>query len=558
MATRIRLLGPPTIEVDGETRVLPGRKPWAVLAYLLLEEQRPTRSHLTEQLWQEADDPLAALRWALHQVRRAVAPGTLRDEDGRLALTLSAPVSVDAAAVLAGDLDVAAAETLASADLLEGVEFDDCPDFGGWLAVQRARTRSAVAESLRWAAALLAASDPARAAGLAQRAASFDPFDDSVHALVVDCLVRGGDRRAAREYTEHVRTLYRQELSQPLPEPVEAPLAEPDPAGLEVADPWPLIELARARLPAGDYAGAIEVGRRAVRAAAIAGDPRAEGEAALELASVLIHSVRGRDHEAHALLRRALELAVVVGDGRMSLAAEQEIGYLHFLEADYGAAEAALGRAVALADDVGERAAAGRALTILGACRSDRTDYGAAASALADALERLRAGGDQRWPAFARSFLARVELRAGAIDRARSLAEQSTDETRRVGWVSLLPWPMAMLGEAQLAGGDVRKASRTFGEAHVLGQEIGDPCWEAMGLRGLALVAERDGDRDRAVHLLAQGVRCVQRLPDTYKWAEALLLFDLVARQPGPDPALLQRLRSLAARGPMPDLVPTS
>lgn len=558
VATRVRLLGPPALEVDGETRLLSGRKPWGVLAYLLLEEERPTRSRLTEQLWHEADDPLGALRWALHQVRRAVAPGTLRDEDGRLALTLSAPVAVDAAAVLSGDIDAAAAENLASAHLLEGIQFDDCPEFGGWLAVQRARTRSAVAESLRWAASLLAASDPARAAGLAQRAASFDPFDDSVHALVVDCLVRAGDRRAAREYAEHARRLYHEELSQGLPEAVEASLAEAHAASIGVADPRPLIELARARLPAGDYVGAIEAGRRAVQAASAAADPRAEGEAALELASVLIHSVRGRDHEAHALLRRVLEVAEVVGDGRMSLAGEQEIGYLHFLEADYGAAESALGRAVALAEDLGEPAAAGRALTIVGACRSDRTDYAGAAAVLADALDRLRAGGDERWPAFARSFLARVQLRAGAIDGAQSLAEQSTAETRRVGWVALLPWPMAMLGEAQLAGGDVRTASRTFAEAHVLGREIGDPCWEAMGLRGLALVAERDGDPDRAVHLLAEGVRCVQRLPDTYKWAEALLLFDLVARQPTADPVLHDRLRSLAARGPMPDLVPTS
>lgn len=545
------------LEVDGETRTLRGRKPWGVLAYLLLEERHPTRSHLTEQLWQDANDPLGALRWTLHQVRRAVSPGTLHNEAGRLALTLSPPLWVDATAALSGGVEIAEAEGLASATLLEGLEFDDCPEFGGWLAVQRARARSAVAESLRWAAAVLAGSAPSRAVRLAQRAASIDPFDDSVHALVVDCLVRGGDHGAAREYIEHVRTLYREELSRPLPESVETPLSESELDGVDATDPRPLIELARARLAAGDYGGAIEIGRRALRTAAAVADPRAEGEAALELASVLIHSVRGRDHEAHALLRRALEQAVAIGDRRMSLAAEQEIGYLHFLEADYGAAEAALARAIALAEDGGEDAAAGRALTILGACRSDRTDYHGAASVLAEALERLRAGGDQRWPAFARSFLARVELRAGAVDRARSLAERSTEEARRVGWVSLLPWPMAMLGEAQLAGGDVRRASRTFGEAHVLGREIGDPCWEAMGLRGLALVAERDGDPARAVHLLAQGVRCVQRLPDTYKWAEALLLFDLVARQPDADHPLLERLRSLAARGPMPDLLPS-
>ena len=63
---RIRLLGPPAIERDGVPATPPrGRKAWALLAYLLLAERPPGRRHLAELLFDEADDPLGALRWTL-------------------------------------------------------------------------------------------------------------------------------------------------------------------------------------------------------------------------------------------------------------------------------------------------------------------------------------------------------------------------------------------------------------------------------------------------------------------------------------------------------------
>ena len=56
---RIRLLGRPTVERNGEPVPPPrGRKAWALLAYLLLAERPPSRRHLAELLFSEADDPL--------------------------------------------------------------------------------------------------------------------------------------------------------------------------------------------------------------------------------------------------------------------------------------------------------------------------------------------------------------------------------------------------------------------------------------------------------------------------------------------------------------------
>ncbi|MGZ6980511.1 MAG: hypothetical protein ACXVJW_20540, partial [Acidimicrobiia bacterium] len=82
MTLRVQLLGPPSIARDAEPIRLGGRKPWGLLTYLLLEDRPPTRRDVAARLHPEANDPLAALRWLLHQVRRAVEPEVRIDERG--------------------------------------------------------------------------------------------------------------------------------------------------------------------------------------------------------------------------------------------------------------------------------------------------------------------------------------------------------------------------------------------------------------------------------------------------------------------------------------------
>src|SRR5436190_1605002 len=85
MPLRVRLLGRPGLEHDGESRRLEGHKPWALLTYLLLEPRAPTRRELADLLWSETDDPLGALRWSLSQVRKAInPPAEIGERDGRI------------------------------------------------------------------------------------------------------------------------------------------------------------------------------------------------------------------------------------------------------------------------------------------------------------------------------------------------------------------------------------------------------------------------------------------------------------------------------------------
>jgi DNA-binding SARP family transcriptional activator len=84
----IRLLGAPRIERHGEPGVGPrGNKAWALLAYLALSRQAPSRRKLAELLFSEAADPLGALRWSLAQLRQTLQqPNAVKGDPVELAL----------------------------------------------------------------------------------------------------------------------------------------------------------------------------------------------------------------------------------------------------------------------------------------------------------------------------------------------------------------------------------------------------------------------------------------------------------------------------------------
>lgn len=555
MAARIRLLGEPDLEIDGEPRTLSGHKTWALLTYLLLGS-RTGRREIAELLWPEAADPLAAERWALLQVRRSLnGVATIDAIDGRLAISVDPDTTVDALVLLAGAASPEGAEELARGELLSGMFFDDAPAYEQWLALERQRLLSAQRDALRRGAMALAPSEPERALRLIDRALSLDPFDDALHELAVDIQLAHRGRAAALGYADATEQRYRAELGVELPDTVRRPLARPQRAAdnplidLRVAT-RALLEAADARLDAGDYAGAVDAARRATGDAAASGDAALEAQALTTFAGTLVHSVRGRDSEATGLLERALRLA---DNDAARTEIERELGYISMLAADYGAAEAALRRAFALAGRAEAPASAGRALTLIGACQSDRGDFDAAVESLDSAVATLRSNAD-RWEPFALSFLARAHVRAGRPIVARPLAAGAVALARERHWLSLVPWCMVFEAEAALGEGDREDAERSFSEAFALGCEIGDPCWEALSLRGLALLSAAAGDPDRAQVMLRECLERCLRVNDTYRWAEAVVLTDLVELEDGVDRMHLDRALWLVRRGPMADL----
>ncbi|HEX4743075.1 MAG TPA: hypothetical protein VFW12_00225 [Candidatus Limnocylindria bacterium] len=556
---RIRLIGRPELERDGVAHPLAGHKPWALLTYLLLASRGPTRRELAERLWSDADDPLAALRWALLQVRRALDPeARIIESAGRLAVELPRDAYVDARVVLSRALEPRDAAALGTGELLEGFAFADAPAFDDWLALERQRVASALREALRWAATMLARSSPDEALRLAERALALDPLSDPLHELVVDIHVGRGDRNAAEAHAARADRRYREDLGTPAPETIRRPLDRATvPSTARVAPAVTakaLVRSAQARMEAGEYDSAVSAARRAAAEAAAAGDDAIEARALTTLGSILIHSVRGRDRESLGILARAFQLATHVGDLALASEIARETGYVAFLAADYGSAEQSFHRAIELAERAGDPIQLGKALTFLGASQMDRGDLEGSDTTLRRALAALDAATERRFRSFALSFVARLRLRQERDAEARELAREALASARETGWHGIVPWILTFEGEAELRLGDVARASELFEEAFALGSEMGDPCWEGLSLRGLAHIEWRAGRKGKAREMLADAHARCSRVPDTLWWADAVILTDLVELESGSDAGHLQAALGIARRGPMPDL----
>src|SRR6266571_907962 len=405
MPLRVRLLGRPGLEHDGESRRLEGYKPWALLTYLLLESRAPTRRELADLLWSEADDPLGAVRWSLSQVRKAVnPPAEIAERDGR--------IKIDAEVLLRGEWDESSIDDLVRGELLEGMSFGEAPSFDTWLQVQRARVASSATDALRWAATLLSHRDPDRALALAERALRSEPFDDGLHELIVEIHTARGDRERARTYVAGLARRYRDELAIEPPASISRPLDRPARTAAEPllrldVQARALLDIARIRFWAGSFESAREIALRAARQAGESGDRALEARALILGSTTYTGGGLGTAREWTSHLQRALRLANELGDRATVAQIETERGRISAIEGRYEAAEASFRRARRLAEDIGDTREAGWARAMLAVCHADRCEYAAAEEDLRAALPALG------WAPHAMGVLARVLVRAG-------------------------------------------------------------------------------------------------------------------------------------------------
>ena len=214
-ALEVRLVGALSIARGGHAAALPAsRKLRALFGYLALAPQPVTRGHLCELLWDGPSDPRAELRWCLSRIRSVVdAPERRRviAQGDTIALDL-AGCFVDAHEI-ARDIQRGVGTlapdrlrelgTLFGGDLLEGLEIDDSPLFGGWLVAQRRRYRgyhSAVLEQL------VAAVEDDEVFGHLDAWLRLAPFDLAAHQALLRALARRG---RVREGEEHIATAAR-------------------------------------------------------------------------------------------------------------------------------------------------------------------------------------------------------------------------------------------------------------------------------------------------------------------------------------------------------------
>jgi DNA-binding SARP family transcriptional activator/predicted negative regulator of RcsB-dependent stress response len=552
MPLRIRLLGRAGLEHDGESRRLDGYKPWGLLTYLLLEPRAPTRRELADLLWSETDDPLGALRWSLSQVRKAVnPPAEIGERDGRIKIDAEVLV-VDAGELLRGEWNEASIDDLVRGELLEGMSFGESPSFDTWLQVQRARVATSATDALRWAATMFSHRDPDRALALAERALRSEPFDDGLHELIVEIHTARGDRERARTYIAGLARRYREELAIEPPSSISRPLERPARSAAEPllrldVQARALLDIAKVRYWAADFASARDIALRAARQAAESGDRALEARALILGSTTFTGGGLGTAREWTGHLQRALRLANELGDRATIAQIETERGRISAIEGRYGSAEASLRRARRLADDIGDTREAGLARAMLAVCDTDRCEYATAEKELREALPAIG------WAADGMAFLARVLTRTGSTDEGKAFADAAVARAEREGLLPHLPGALIQAGDARLAEGDLRGATERFSRALTIAQEIKHPSWQALALRGVALIARAENDFVRARGLFQEAL-AREELGRGHRWVVAAILADLVEIEDGKDRDHVERGLRIALAGPMPDL----
>lgn len=559
MGLAIQLLGTPQIARDGHVLPAPrGQKVWGLLAFLLRSQRPVSRKQLAGMLFAEAEDPLAALRWNLSELRRLLGSCGLRGE--LLEPGLEPMTYVDVNVVSRGTWAQAVQVVGLDREFLDGMSFSTCPVFEVWLATERRHLQATAEAVLREAAlARLAMGARVEAADLASRLVLQNPLDENYQALLVRCLAAAGDGVGAARQVAACRELFMRELGTRPGASLEAALrtVTSNPTALPVGGRPAVV----AQIEAGEAAvgaGALDAGlqclRRAVADADAAGDAALRARALVALGGALVHAARGRDEEGATALHEAL----AIGQGELSpyaAAACRELGYVEFLRGRYERAQVLLRQAATLAGQ--NRAEQVRIAIVRGSVLSDTAHYGTAVGVLAKAGEDATALGESKQAAYALSMLGRALLLQGDLVHAASALDQSIGLARQQ-WTAFLPWPQSLRAEVHMLSGDVDDAAERFEHAFALGCQLADPCWEAIAGRGLGRVATARGETSRAVEILLDAISRSTRLPDGYLWGKAYALESLcdlaVSNKMAQAPVWIEELQTLAARSGMRDL----
>lgn len=520
---RVRLLGRPRIELaaGGQPDRQPrGRKCWALLARVALARRPVERRELAGELFADADDPLAALRWTLAELRRS--------------LQLPQVLSGDPLRLSPDDcwLDVRALEdgSLPNADLggelLDGIDLRDGPEFTAWLLTERARCAARTRAELRERALrLLSAGDAAAAVALAGHAARLDPLDEPAQELYLRALVADGQRGLARAQLAACEGTFAHE-GLPVSPALRAAVVDSRSRSSGVragVAATALLEAGRAALDAGAADAGIETLRRAADDATVAADAELEARVLHALGAALVHAVRGQDGEGALTLHRALHAARRADRPVLLADILRELAFVDVQAGRHGPAERALAEASELAAGRAEPALTASIRAIEGMNAADRGRHRHAVALLTESAAQAETAGRPRQQAWSLGVLARSLLLAGQRDDARHAAQASIAVVEAHRWNAFLPWPQAIRAECLLAAGEMDAARTEAEKAFALGCELGDPCWEGMAARLLGLLARRDGDLDRAWTWLREARQRSDRVSDRYVWVSGYI-----------------------------------
>lgn len=522
MTVRVRLLGAPQIASDGETSQPRGRKSWALLARLTLASRPLGREELARMLFGQAANPAGALRWSLAELRRSLGRSDLLKGDP---VTLRADEELDIDVLRLDSHDVPSPDL--DGELLAGMEPEDCPVFSAWLMVERHRLRARLENDLRDAAHRRAATgDWKGALGLAGRAVSLNPLDESLQELFVRCLAMNGDERGARAQVQRCEELFADRLGTQLSVALRlaaSARAEPRRAGRDEVEVESLLEAGRSAVDAGVVEAGLDTLRRALSEAKRVPSDTLGARAALALGGALVHALRGRDEEGAGLLHEAVVMARRSDQPKVAVAALRELGFVDVQAGRRRQADRLLDEAEELA--AGDDEALCAILGVRGMNLSDFGRYADAAAMLHESVERAVACDKPRQVAWSTSLLGRLHMLRGEHAEAARFLERSLELVERERWTAFAPWPRALWAELAMregrAGAETMKSLRgTF----ALACQVADPCWEGMSARALALLSYEGGDQPGAQRWIDEAETRCNRGVDPYVWMQAYVM----------------------------------
>lgn len=230
---KLRLLGPPQIEIDGQRVEIKPRKALALLIYLACSEGYQARDSVATVLWPETSqsEARAALRRRLSELASMLGGEWLVSEREQICLVAGPSLWLDVAefrtrlalcqnhAHPSPELcpqclhGLTSATSLFSGDFLTGFSLPDSPDFEQWRLFQS----EALCQGLAWALERLMywhenQEEPAEALNYARRWLTLDPLREEVHRHLMRLYARLDQRVAAMRQYEECRRLLAEEL----------------------------------------------------------------------------------------------------------------------------------------------------------------------------------------------------------------------------------------------------------------------------------------------------------------------------------------------------------
>lgn len=556
---QIRLLGKPGF-TGPDAPQMRGRKSWALLAYLALEDSTPSRNYLADLLFAEADDPIRALRWNLTEIRRALGTDSIGTGD-QVNLRIGPGWTVDALEVISAPWWAAEAVETIGRELLEGFGSIGSPGYETWLLSKRRFLQHSAASSLREAAlARLGEHQPDKAVASAARLVALDPFDEEGQALLIRCYATAGDGAAAARQLACCTRLLREELGiEPGPAVVEAvhSTATSDfsrPPGR--ADIEAKLQAGEAAFQAGAFDAGIECLRDAAKGAHALHDAELDLKAWLSLGSALAHAGRSKHLEAAAALHRTIDIATRTGKNEAAGEAAVEMAWIEFMAARYGRARHWIEKALEFGgDDLTIRT---RALWIRG---KTWMETGHSARSLADlkaADEFSVELGDRARRSFCLASLGRTLLLRGALDEAAEVLERAVGIGEIEGFTWATPLPQAFLGEVKTLWEQFDEAEDVLQRSLASARQLQDSSFETFACRALGVLSVAKHDEESALGWFKQAyVRAISE-PDC-TWALAYTLDALAdhssrSRMPEAD-RWIEELEALASSTGMRELL---